>query len=178
MRCPGIFWEKRRTPRTPLKIMRPEKGTKRTQRTEGTGFIPAHGGYETLLSYQKALIVFDATVHFCNRFIDKKSRTHDQMVQAARSGKQNILEGSAASGTSKEAEIKLTGVARARVRRNFWKITGISCETEEDEEWESNHKYALRLRKLNRAPDANYYTFKKGIEHPDPAICSNVIARL
>jgi hypothetical protein len=75
-------------------------------------FIPKHGGYKRLLSYQKAEIVFDATVCFCERFIDRRSRTVDQMVQAARSGKQNILEGSVASGTSKETEIKLTSVAR------------------------------------------------------------------
>ena len=71
-------------------------------------FIPPHGGYENLLSFQKARIVYDGTVRFCDRFIDKRSRTHDQMVQAARSGKQNILEGSHASATSKETEIKLT----------------------------------------------------------------------
>lgn len=67
------------------------------------GFIPRHGGYQKLLAYQKAVVVYDATLHFCNRFVDRKSRTFDQMVQAARSGKQNILEGSEASGTSKEA---------------------------------------------------------------------------
>ena len=71
-------------------------------------FIPPHGGYENLLSFQKARIVFDGTVRFCERFVDPRSRTVDQMVQAARSGKQNILEGSRASGTSKETEIKLT----------------------------------------------------------------------
>jgi four helix bundle protein len=76
-------------------------------------FIPQHGGYQKLLSYQKAEIVYDATVSFCGRFIDRRSRTHDQMIQAARSGKQNIIEGSMASGTSKETEIKLTNVARA-----------------------------------------------------------------
>jgi four helix bundle protein len=70
-------------------------------------------GVLSLLSFQKARIVFDATVRFCDRFVDKRSRTHDQMVQAARSGKQNILEGSRASGTSKETELKLTNVARA-----------------------------------------------------------------
>ena len=69
-------------------------------------FIPPHGGYKELLSYQKAEIVFDATAHFCNRFVDRRSRTHDQMVQGARSGKQNILEASVASGTSKETEIR------------------------------------------------------------------------
>ena len=77
------------------------------------GFIPPHGGYRDLLSYRKAEIVYDATVFFCDRYIDRRSRTRDQMVQAARSGKQNIVEGSMASGTSKEMEIKLTNVARA-----------------------------------------------------------------
>ncbi len=75
--------------------------------------IPPHGGYRNLKSYQTAEIVYDATVVFCNRFIDKRSRTHDQMVQAARSGVQNIAEGSMASATSKKTELKLTGVARA-----------------------------------------------------------------
>ncbi|MBM4427175.1 MAG: four helix bundle protein [Chloroflexi bacterium] len=75
--------------------------------------IPPHGGYRNLKSYQTAEIVYDATVVFCNRFIDKRSRTHDQMVQAARSGVQNIAEGSMASATSKKMELKLTGVARA-----------------------------------------------------------------
>ena len=77
------------------------------------GFIPKHGGYQNLLSYQKSLIVFDATIYFCDHHIDRRSRTHDQMVQAVRSGKQNALEASMASGTSKETEIKLTSVARA-----------------------------------------------------------------
>src|SRR5512142_2343479 len=75
--------------------------------------IPAHGGYRKLRSYRTAELVYDATVVFCNRFIDRRSRTHDQMVQAARSGVQNIAEGSMASGTSKKMELKLTGVARA-----------------------------------------------------------------
>jgi len=77
------------------------------------GFIPPHGGYENLFSYQKSQIIYDATVKFCDRFIDRKSRTHDQMVQAARSGNKNISEGSQVSGTSKEGELKLVNVARA-----------------------------------------------------------------
>ena len=72
-----------------------------------------HGGYRHLLSYQAAEAVYDATVVFCNRFIDKRSRTHDQMVQAARSGVRNISEGSGAAATSRKTEIKLTNVARA-----------------------------------------------------------------
>ncbi|WP_298271564.1 four helix bundle suffix domain-containing protein [Geobacter sp.] len=75
--------------------------------------IPKHGGYRKLKSFQVAQLIYDITVRFCDRYIDKRSRTHDQMVQAARSGVQNIAEGSQASGTSKKSEIKLTNVARA-----------------------------------------------------------------
>lgn len=75
--------------------------------------IPKHGGYRTLKSFQVAQLVYDVTVRFCDRYIGKRSRTHDQMVQAARSGVQNIAEGSQASGTSKKMELKLTNVARA-----------------------------------------------------------------
>jgi four helix bundle suffix protein len=75
--------------------------------------IPIHGGYRNLKSFQIAQLVYDITVRFCDRYIDPRSRTHDQMVQAARSGVQNIAEGSQASGTSKKMELKLTNVARA-----------------------------------------------------------------
>ena len=75
--------------------------------------IPKHGGYRHLKSFQVAQLVYDVTVRFCDCYIEKRSRTHDQMVQAARSGVQNIAEGSQASGTSKKFELKLTSVARA-----------------------------------------------------------------
>ncbi|MBA4147707.1 MAG: four helix bundle protein [Verrucomicrobia bacterium] len=75
--------------------------------------IPLHGGYRKLKSFQVAQLAYDVTVRFCGRYIDKRSRTNDQMVQAARSGVQNIAEGSQASGTSKKMELKLTNVARA-----------------------------------------------------------------
>src|SRR3989304_6844676 len=85
-----------------------------TYRTYGSGEkTKAHGGYRNLKPYQGATIIYDLTVQFCNRFIDKRSRTHDQMVQAARSGQQNIAEGSQASATSKKSELKLLGVTRA-----------------------------------------------------------------
>ena len=144
---------------------------------DSAGFIPAHGGYEQLHSFQKARIVYDGTVKFCDRFIDKRSRTHDQMVQAARSGKQNILEGSQASGTSKETEIKLTNVARASLEelledyRDYLRVRGI-------EEWPKEHSHTQRLRDLNRQPNPSYATFQKGIEHPDPAIAANVMIGL
>ena len=75
--------------------------------------LPPHGGFRKLRSFHTAQLVYDGTVIFCNRFIDRRSRTNDQMVQAARSGVQNIAEGSLASATSKETELKLTNVARA-----------------------------------------------------------------
>jgi four helix bundle suffix protein len=75
--------------------------------------IPKHGGYRNLKSFQVAQLAYDVTVRFCDRYIEKRSRTHDQMVQAARSGVQNIAEGSQAAGTSKKTELKLTNVARA-----------------------------------------------------------------
>jgi four helix bundle suffix protein len=140
-------------------------------------FIPPHGGYEDLLSFQKARIVFDGTVRFCERFLQKRDRTYDQMIQAARSGKQNILEGSEASGTSKEMEIKLTGVAKASLGElledyaDFLRLRGAV-------EWPKEHRYTKRLRQLNRLPGANYETFKKGIEHPDPLIAANVMIGL
>ena len=141
------------------------------------GFIPPHGGYKNLLSYQKAEIVYDATVSFCGRFLRKKDRTLDQMIQAARSGKQNIIEGSPASAASKETEVKLTNVARASLEElpadygDFPRIRGM-------EEWSRDHPFAKRLRELNRQVGATYETFRKGIEHEDPVICANVIIGL
>jgi len=81
--------------------------------TQPDSLIPKHGGYRNLKSFQVAQLVYDVTVRFCDRYIDKRSRTHDQMVQAVRSGVQNIAEGSKVSGTSKKMEMKLTNVARA-----------------------------------------------------------------
>jgi len=80
---------------------------------EKEALIPKHGGYRKLKGFQVAQLVYDVTVRFCDRYIDRRSRTHDQMVQAARSGVQNIAEGSQGSATSKKMELKLTQVARA-----------------------------------------------------------------
>jgi four helix bundle suffix protein len=79
----------------------------------GDPLVPKHGGYRRLKSFQVAQLIYDLTVRFCDRWVDRRSRTHDQMVQAARSGVQNIAEGSQASGTSRKMELKLTNVARA-----------------------------------------------------------------
>ena len=140
-------------------------------------FIPSHGGYKDLLTFQKAEIVYDATVKFCAEYFDRRDRTVDQMVQAARSGKQNIVEASMASGTSKEMEVKLTNVARASLEelmtdyRDFLRTRGL-------EEWPKDHPYVKRLQELNRTPDANYETFRQAVEHADPAIRANAIIGL
>jgi four helix bundle suffix protein len=146
-------------------------------RKDEKGFIPPHGGYQQLLSFQKAQIVYDATVYFCQRFFEKRDRTVDQMVQAARSGKQNIVEGSQVSGTSKEMELKLTNVARASLEELLTDYRDF-LRTRKLKEWTLDHAYAKRLRQLNRTPNPDYETFKKGIEHSDPEICANVIIGL
>jgi four helix bundle suffix protein len=141
------------------------------------GFIPPHGGYQKLLSYRKAETVNDATVYFCGRFLDQRDRTRDQMIQAARSGKQNIAEGSMVSATSKETEIKLTNVARASLEELLIDYRDF-LRTHNLEEWPRDHPYTRRLGQLNRQPDATYETFRRGIEHPDPAICDPSGARV
>jgi len=88
-------------------------GNSKARMTADEPLIPKHGGYRKLKSFQVAQMVYDMTVRFCDRYLDRRSRTHDQMVQAARSGVQNIAEGSQASATSKKTELKLTNVARA-----------------------------------------------------------------
>lgn len=108
--------------------------------------IPAHGGYRNLRSFQSAQLAYDGTVIFCQRFVEKRSRTHDQMVQAARSGVQNIAEGSMASATSKKTELKLTGVARASLEEllldyeDFLRQRGLRL-------WDKNSPEALAVRR-------------------------------
>jgi four helix bundle suffix protein len=113
-----------------------------------SALIPRHGGYRNLKSFRVAQLVYDLTVRFCDRYIDKRSRTHDQMVQAARSGVQNIAEGSQASGTSKRTELKLTNVARASLEElrldyeDFLRQRGLA-------QWDPNQP-ALRRFKARR----------------------------
>jgi len=138
------------------------------------GFIPPHGGYETLKSYQMSVLVYDATVKFCDRFIDPKSRTHDQMVQAARSGNKNIVEGSRVSGTSKKMEMKLTGVARASLEellgdyKDFLRQRGLA-------EWGKNHPMAGMVRRLAYAPDRSYKTYATYVEKAPPEVAANTM---
>ena len=137
-------------------------------------FIPPHGGYEDLLSFQKARIVYDGTVRFCERFVDKRSRTVDQMVQAARSGKQNILEGSQASGTSKEAEIKLINVARSSMEelledyRDFLRVRKLAL-------WDKNSREARFVRRLGSRENRSYTTYATYIETRPAEVVANIL---
>lgn len=113
--------------------------------TEREKLIPPHGGFEKLKTFQIARLIYDVTVRFCGLYIDKRSRTHDQMVQAARSGAQNIAEGSEASGTSKKTEMKLTGVAKASLKeltldyQDYLRQRGL-------EAWPPNHPALMRFK--------------------------------
>jgi four helix bundle suffix protein len=145
--------------------------------TNNGGFIPKHGGYRNLITYQKAEIIYDGTIYFTGRFFRKYDRTIDQMVQAARSGKQNIAEASMASGTSKETEIKLTNVARASLEELKIDYEDF-LRTNKYEIWDKDHRLVARLRELNKIPNANYETFRKAIENDKPEICANVMIGL
>ena len=137
------------------------------------GFIPPHGGYEKLFSYPKTQIIY-ATIRFCDRFISIKSRTHDQMVQAARSGNKNIAEGSQVSGTSKESEIKLTNVARGSLEellgdyQDYLRQHGLKL-------WDKNSKEALYVRKLGKKDNLSYEDFREFIETRPPETVANIL---
>lgn len=141
-----------------------------------TGFIPPHSGYRGLLSYRKAEIIYDITHQFCRRFLRKPDRTIDQMIQAARSGKQNIVEGSAASGTSTEMEIKLLGVARASLEellndyQDFLRVRDLKL-------WPKDSKEALYVRRLghkSHTSDESYETYREFVESRPAETVANI----
>jgi four helix bundle suffix protein len=137
------------------------------------GFIPPHGGYQQLLSYQKAEVIYDLTYHFCRCFLKRGDRTIDQMIQAARSGKQNIAEGSKASGTSKEMELKLTNVARASLEellidyRDFLRVRKHPI-------WEKDSKEARYVRKVGNQPNTTYEAYRQICESRPAEIVANL----
>ena len=136
--------------------------------------IPPHGGYQKLKSFQMAEIVYDATVAFCDRLIDRRSRTHDQMVQAARSGRQNIAEASQASGTSRKTELKLVGVARASLEellldyQDFLRHKGLV-------RWGRDDTRTREVRGLVYRPNRSYRTYSELVEHGDAETAANTL---
>jgi four helix bundle suffix protein len=137
------------------------------------GFIPPHGQYQNLLSYQKAEVIYDLTFNFCERFLKRGDRTIDQMVQAARSGKQNIVEGSQASGSSKEMEIKLTNVARASLEelmadyQDFLRARGLRI-------WPKDSREAQYVRKLGYRRPITYETYREFCETRSAEVVANI----
>jgi four helix bundle suffix protein len=137
------------------------------------GFIGPHGNYEELLSYQKAEIVFDVTYQFCRRFLRKTDRTVDQMIQAARSGKQNIVEGSKASGTSKQTEIKLTDVARSSLEELLRDYNDF-LRTRKLRIWDKDSREAIYVRRLGTRPGVSYEDFRTFCEDRSAEVVANI----
>jgi four helix bundle suffix protein len=139
------------------------------KKNKSTTIIDPHGGYRSLKAYQTAEIIYDATVKFCERFINPRSRTNDQMVQAARSGKQNIAEGSQASGTSKKTELKLINVARASLEellldyQDYIRQQNLAL-------WPKEHPHAQKIRQLAYRENRSYWTY---IERSSAQVATN-----
>ncbi len=137
-----------------------------------TEIMHPHSGYAGLKAHQAAEIAYDATVAFCNRFISLRSRTHDQMVQAARSGKQNIVEGSAAAGTSSKTELRLIGVARASFEelladyQDFLRQRGLA-------QWRKDDERAQEIRQMAYLQNRSYKNYRSYIEDRSPEVAAN-----
>jgi len=123
---------------------------------ESPGLIPTHGGYRNLKSFQVSEILYDGTILFCNRHVNKRSRTHDQMVQAGRSGRQNIAEGSMASATSKKTELKLTNVAKASQEELLLDLEDF-LRQHRLRQWDKNDPEALAVRHRYREFPAKWF---------------------
>jgi four helix bundle suffix protein len=137
------------------------------------GFLPKRGNYRALLTYRKAEVIYDPTFRFCERFLSRGDRTVDQMVQATRSGKQNIAEGSKASATSTEMEIKLVNVARASLEellvdyQDFLRVRDLRL-------WAKDSKEALFVRKLGVGSDVTYETYRTYVESRPAEVVANI----
>lgn len=149
---------------------------------QSSGLRP-HGGYRKLRSFQVTQIIYDATVVFCNRFGDKRSRTHDQMVQAARSGRQNIAEGSRASATSSQTELRLVGVARASLDELLLHYEDFLRQRKLPQ-WEKDDPQALKIRALGKAhpsdrsdrtDPSDSAPYAPWLEHADPTVAANAL---
>jgi four helix bundle suffix protein len=135
--------------------------------------LPPGGDYETLLSYQKAEVVYDITFRFAHKYLTRGDRTVDQMIQAARSGKQNILEGSKAALTSKETEIKLTSVGRASLEelladyRDYLRVRDLVV-------WDKESKEAQFVRGLGRKTPQTYEIYREFVETRPAEVIANI----
>ncbi|WP_277510047.1 four helix bundle suffix domain-containing protein [Ereboglobus sp. PH5-5] len=137
------------------------------------GFLPTGGNYEGLLAFQKAEVIYDFTFRFCHKFFEKKDRTIDQMIQAARSGKKNLLEGSRAAQGSKEMEIKLTCVARASLEEllddylDYLRARDLSI-------WSKTSREALFVRQLGKREPQTYELYRAFMDTRPPEVLANI----
>jgi len=133
------------------------------------------GGYRHLLSFQVATVIYDGTVSFCGRFLDKRSRTVDQMVQAARSGRQNIAEGSCAAATSSQTELRLVNVARASLDELLLDYEDYLRQRRMPR-WDKNDPQTRKVRGLRIRTDAtDRQPHSAWLDSPDPAIVANTL---
>jgi restriction system protein len=138
------------------------------------------GGYRTLRSFQVTTIIYDATVSFCARFLDRRSRTVDQMVQAARSGRQNIAEGSRASAVSSQTELRLVSVARASLDELLLDYEDFLRQRGQ-RQWDKNDREAQAVRAVGREPrpssaeSADAAPYARWLNHADPAMAANAV---
>jgi len=137
--------------------------------------LPPGGGYRRLISYQKAEVVYDLTFYFCKNYLQRGDRTVDQMVQAARSGKQNIAEGSAASSTSKETEIKLVNVAKASLEELLLDYEDYLW-TRNHRLWEPDSKEVTAMRKLGKEHNDTAYYMQLAQTRPPETIANMAIS--
>jgi four helix bundle suffix protein len=135
--------------------------------------LPPRGDYHTLLSFQKAEVIYDITFRFAHKFLAKGDRTIDQMIQAARSGKKNLLEGSKAGTTSKETELKLTNVARASLEE-LLDDYGDYLRARDLRQWDKNSKEAQYVRKLGRKTPASFEDYREFVETRPPEVIANI----
>jgi four helix bundle suffix protein len=135
--------------------------------------LPPRGDYRTLLSYQKAEALYDITFRFARRFLGRGDRTVDQMIQSARSCKQNILEGSKAALTSKETEIKLTGVARASLEELLADYLDF-LRVRDHPIWPKDSKEALFVRRLGRITPQSFELYREFVETRPPEVIANI----
>lgn len=136
--------------------------------------IPRTGNYKKLLSYQKSDVIYQMTFDFCSRFLSRGDRTIDQMIQAARSGKQNIIEGCAASATSSKTEIKLINVAKASLKELLEDYEDY-LKTRQLRQWEKGSIEYETMRKLGREHNDADFFMKLAATRPAETIANMAI---
>ena len=140
---------------------------------DAPGFLPQGGNYQELLSFRKSETIFDFTHRFCQKCYRRGDRTIDQMVQSARSGKQNIAEGCKASITSAEMELKLVNVARASLEELLLDYQDY-LRVRDHPHWDKNSKEALYVRKLGRTPAESYETYRQFMDTRPPEVLATI----